>query len=42
MSRFIIQNKIDNPKQLSEFDLDGYYYDKKSSTQNSPTFLRKQ
>ncbi|MGX5201129.1 peroxide stress protein YaaA [Aliikangiella sp. IMCC44632] len=42
MSRFIIQNKIDNPKQLCEFDLDGYYYDEKSSTPNSPTFLRKQ
>ncbi len=42
MTRFIIQNKIDTPEAILDFNLDGYYYDKKSSTENSPVFLRKQ
>jgi uncharacterized protein len=40
MSRFIIQNKIEHPDGLKAFNLDGYYFDQKSSTQDDWTFLR--
>ena len=32
MTRFIIQNQIDHPEGLKDFNLDGYYFDKKSSS----------
>ena len=41
MARFIIQNKIKNPKDLKLFNLDGYNYSKKDSSEYSPVFLRK-
>lgn len=40
MSRYIIDNKIDKPKDLLDFDTDGYKYNKKLSTENSPVFTR--
>ena len=40
MARFIIQNKIKDPMGLNKFNLDGYKYSKKDSTQYSPVFLR--
>ena len=40
MARFIIQNKIKNPRDLNQFNLDGYKYSKKDSTEYSPVFLR--
>jgi uncharacterized protein len=40
MSRYIIQNKIENPEALKAFDLEGYYYDPKSSSENDWVFLR--
>ncbi|TQV75154.1 peroxide stress protein YaaA [Aliikangiella marina] len=42
MTRFIIQNQIDDPEGLKAFNLDGYKFDKKSSTDDSLVFLRKQ
>lgn len=40
MARFVIQNKIKNPADLNKFNLDGYKYSKKDSTEYSPVFLR--
>ncbi|WMS88495.1 peroxide stress protein YaaA [Pleionea litopenaei] len=42
MSRYIIENKIDNPNDLRSFNIDGYRIDNKSSTTNDLVFLRKQ
>ncbi|NVJ61700.1 MAG: peroxide stress protein YaaA [Gammaproteobacteria bacterium] len=41
MARYMIDNEIDNPKDLKSFDVDGYRYDAKSSTDNDWVFLRK-
>tara|TARA_B100000965_G_scaffold244650_1_gene205328 strand:- start:4436 stop:5209 length:774 start_codon:yes stop_codon:yes gene_type:complete len=41
MSRFIIQNKIKKAEDLNDFNLDGYRYSEKESTENKPVFLRK-
>ena len=40
MSRYIIDNRIKNPKDLLKFDVDGYKYNKKLSTDFEPTFTR--
>lgn len=40
MSRYIIENKIDNPKDILNFDVDGYKYNKKLSTELEPCFTR--
>ncbi len=40
MSRFIIQNKIENPVDLKALNAEGYRFDKKSSTENDLVFLR--
>ena len=40
MVRFVIQNKIKNPADLNKFNLDGYKYSKKDSSEYSPVFLR--
>ena len=40
MSRFIIQNQIKNSKDLLDFDLDGYKFNKKLSSELSPVFTR--
>ena len=40
MSAWIIKNKIKKAEQLSDFDVEGYYYDEASSSANKPVFLR--
>jgi len=40
MARFVIQNKIKNLEDLNKFNLDGYTYSKKDSSEYSPVFLR--
>ena len=40
MARFVIQNKIKNPADLNKFNLDGYKYSAKDSSEYSPAFLR--
>ena len=40
MARFVIQNKIKNPADLNKFNLDGYKYSAKDSSEYSPVFLR--
>ena len=40
MARFVIQNKIKYPADLNKFNLDGYKYSKKDSSEYSPVFLR--
>ena len=40
MARFVIQNKIKNPADLNKFNLDGYKYSKKDSSEYFPVFLR--
>ena len=41
MTRWIIQNRVKNTKDLINFDLDGYKYSKAESTADNPVFLRK-
>ncbi len=40
MTRFIIKNKIEDPEQLKAFDLEGYYYNSRLSTDLQPVFTR--
>lgn len=40
MSRWVIQNRVEDPGQLRDFDLDGYYYSEADSTPGKPVFLR--
>ena len=40
MSRWVIQNRIEDPDQLLKFDVDGYYYSEAESKPGKPTFLR--
>tara|TARA_B100001971_G_scaffold111191_1_gene102220 strand:+ start:164866 stop:165618 length:753 start_codon:yes stop_codon:yes gene_type:complete len=40
MSRYIITQKLENPKDLLEFDLDNYQYSESESKENQPTFIR--
>ena len=42
MVRYIALNKIDKPEEILGFNLEGYSYSKKDSSQFSPVFLRKQ
>ena len=41
MTRYLVENRIDSPKDISGFDYDGYKYSKSESTEYSPEFLRK-
>ena len=41
MTRYLIENKIDNSKDLSGFNYDGYKYSASDSTDQNPVFLRK-
>ena len=41
MTRYLIENRIDSPKNIMGFDYDGYKYSKSESTKHSPVFLRK-
>lgn len=40
MSRYLIQNKISNPEDLKGFDLEGYYFVEKESSENQFVFYR--
>tara|TARA_Y100000746_G_scaffold232411_1_gene249150 strand:+ start:2837 stop:3598 length:762 start_codon:yes stop_codon:yes gene_type:complete len=40
MARFIIQNRLTNREHLSDFDIGGYKYQKKLSSEDRPVFLR--
>ena len=40
MSAWIIQNRIDDPAALLEFNLDGYAYSAAHSGENNPVFIR--
>lgn len=40
MTRYIIQNKIDNPEQLKDFDLEGYRFSETMSEGDNWTFIR--
>jgi len=42
MTRFIIDNKIDKADDLKDFDLEGYQYAPKESTDTKPVFRRKE
>jgi len=40
MTRFIVKNRISDPEELKAFNLDGYYYNSRLSTDNQPVFTR--
>ena len=40
MSRYIIQNEIQSSKDIQAFNLDGYKYNKKLSSEENPVFTR--
>ena len=40
MARWIIENKITDSKDLEKFNVDGYCYSAKDSTESEPVFLR--
>jgi cytoplasmic iron level regulating protein YaaA (DUF328/UPF0246 family) len=40
MARYIIDTNPTSVKQLTEFDLEGYYYSEAQSTPTEPVFLR--
>lgn len=40
MSRFVIQERINDPEQLKQFDVQGYYYSAEQSTTDHLVFLR--
>ena len=41
MAHYLIKNRIESVEGLTDFDLDGYFYDEPSSTPDAPMFLRK-
>ena len=40
MARYIMENRLNDPDSLLEFDLGGYKYQPEKSTLESPIFLR--
>lgn len=40
MARYIIDNRIDNPEHLKEFDIDGYYFKPEESNSKELVFYR--
>lgn len=42
MTRYIIENKLTHPEQLTAFNLEGYYFDKSASGQNEWVFKRRE
>ena len=40
MSAYIIKNKLQKPSQIKNFNVDGYYFESKGSTDNEWLFLR--
>ena len=41
MAKYLIESRAKSPQDLYKFNLDGYKYSKKDSTEDSPVFLRK-
>ena len=41
MAKYLIENRAKTPEDLYKFNLDGYEFSKKDSTEDSPVFLRK-
>jgi cytoplasmic iron level regulating protein YaaA (DUF328/UPF0246 family) len=41
MAKFLIENRARSSEDLYKFNLDGYKFSKKESTEDSPVFLRK-
>ena len=41
MAKYLIESRAKSPEDLYRFNLDGYKYSKKDSTEDSPVFLRK-
>tara|TARA_X000000368_G_scaffold401001_1_gene373429 strand:+ start:3534 stop:4307 length:774 start_codon:yes stop_codon:yes gene_type:complete len=41
MTRYLVENRIDSPKDIISFDYEGYKYSKSESTEYAPVFLRK-
>ena len=42
MARFIVENNIDNPSEIRDFNLDGYKFSPKESKPDFPVFRRKE
>ncbi|MBD3671372.1 MAG: peroxide stress protein YaaA [Gammaproteobacteria bacterium] len=42
LSRFVIDNRITDPEEMKAFDVDGYRFNKKLSSENKWVFTRKQ
>lgn len=42
MCRYVIQNRLNQPEQLKQFDLEGYFYDADASSENELVFKRHQ
>jgi hypothetical protein len=40
MSRFIIENRLTKPEQLTGFNTDGYFFDEAASGKNELVFKR--
>ena len=40
MSRFVIQERVDDPQRLKQFDMQGYYYSAEQSSVDKLVFLR--
>ncbi|MFH8133325.1 peroxide stress protein YaaA [Pantoea osteomyelitidis] len=40
MSRYVIQNRLSQPEQLKQFNLEGYFYDAGASSENELVFKR--
>ncbi len=41
MAKYLIENRAKTPEDLNKFNLDGYKFSKKDSTEDKPVFLRK-
>jgi len=42
MARYVIKQRLTNPEQLKQYDLDGYQFDPVSSSENTLVFLREE
>ena len=40
MSRYVIQHRLSDPEALKQFDVDGYFFDKASSSESELVFKR--
>ncbi len=40
MARYIIENRLRNPDDILDFDLEGYQLDEENSSDDAPVFTR--